>query len=51
MNSKFQHKRSGDWLQVLSCLNLKENNFKSPNFKYPISKIDKYNNKSFPLQD
>jgi hypothetical protein len=50
MNSKFQHKRSGDWLQVLSCLNLKENNFKSPNFKYPISPNNTYNNQPFPLQ-
>ena len=28
INSKFQHKRSGDWLQVLSCLNLKQRQYK-----------------------
>lgn len=28
VNSKFQHKRSGDWLQVLSCVNLKERAYK-----------------------
>jgi hypothetical protein len=52
MNSKLQHKRSGDWLQVLSCLNLKENNFKYPKFKYPRNK-DKnaYNNKEFSNTD
>ena len=28
INSKFQHKRSGDWLQVLSCVNLKDRAYK-----------------------
>jgi hypothetical protein len=43
-NSRFQHKRSGDWLQVLSCLDLKNREFKYPNHK---KATDEFKNMDF----
>ena len=45
LNSKLQHKRSGDWLQLLSCMTAK--NMK---YKYPKCKLDGYSDKSFDQQ-